>query len=98
MKKIKVFLLRRWYMVGGAALVLAAAIFYVVNYPVSVSAAASTRQLPIYSVERTQKVCAISFDAAWGDVKVRQERPVPSFPGSVPAAALPLSADQRNCG
>lgn len=72
MKKIKVFLLRRWYMVGSAALVLAAAIFYVVNYPVSVSAAASTRQLPIYSVERTQKVCAISFDAAWGDAKVRQ--------------------------
>ena len=67
MKKIRVFLLRRWYMVGGAALVLAAAIFYVVNYPVSVSAAASTRQLPIYSVERTQKVCAISFDAAWGN-------------------------------
>ena len=72
MKKIRVFLLRRWYMVGGAALVLSAAIFYVVNYPVSVSAAASTRQLPIYSVERTQKVCAISFDAAWGDAKVRQ--------------------------
>ena len=71
MKKIRVFLLRRWYMVGGAALVLAAAIFYVVNYPVSVSAAASTRQLPIYSVERTQKVCAISFDAAWGEEKVR---------------------------
>ena len=67
MKKIRVFLLRRWYMVGGAALALAAAIFYVVNYPVSVSAAASTRQLPIYSVERTQKVCAISFDAAWGN-------------------------------
>ena len=67
MKKIKVFLLRRWYMVGSAALVLAAAIFYVVNYPVSVSAAASTRQVPIYSVGRTQKVGAISFDAAWGN-------------------------------
>jgi len=71
MSKIKILLLRRWYMVGGAALVLAA-IFYVVNYPASVSAAATTRQLPIYSVERSQKVCAISFDAAWGDAKVRQ--------------------------
>ena len=50
---------------------LAAAIFYVVNYPASVSAAATTRQLPIYSVERSQKVCAISFDAAWGEEKVR---------------------------
>lgn len=67
MKKVKVFLLRRWYMVGGAALVLAAAIFYVVSYPASVSTAASTRQLPIYSVERSQRVCAISFDAAWGN-------------------------------
>ena len=67
MSKIKILLLRRWYMVGGAALVLAAAIFYVVNYPASVSAAATTRQLPIYSVERSQKVCAISFDAAWGN-------------------------------
>ena len=57
---------------AGCALVLAAAIFYVVNYPASVSAAATTRQLPIYSVERSQKVCAISFDAAWGDAKVRQ--------------------------
>ena len=43
MKKVKVFLLRRWYMVGGAALVLAAAIFYVVSYPASVSTAAHAR-------------------------------------------------------
>ena len=72
MKKVKVFLLRRWYMVGGAALVLAAAIFYVVSYPASVSTAASTRQLPIYSVERSQRVCAISFDAAWGNEDTQQ--------------------------
>lgn len=72
MSKVKILLLRRWYMVGGAALLAAAAIFYAVNYPASVSTAATTRQLPIYSVERSQKVCAISFDAAWGDAKVRQ--------------------------
>ena len=72
MSKVKILLLRRWYMVGGAALLAAAAIFYAVNYPASVSAAATTRQLPIYSVERSQKVCAISFDAAWGEAKVRQ--------------------------
>lgn len=66
-KRVRIFLLRRWYMVGGAALAMAAVIFYVVNYPVSVSTAASSRQLPIYSVERNQKVCAISFDAAWGN-------------------------------
>ena len=74
MKNVKIFLLRRWYVIGSAALLAAAAIFYAVNYPAFVSTAATTRQLPIYSVERTQKVCAISFDAAWGDAKVRQRR------------------------
>lgn len=67
MRKVKILLLRRWYVTGGALLLAAAAIFYAVNYPVSVSAAASARQLPIYSVEREQRVCAISFDAAWGN-------------------------------
>ena len=42
--------------------VMAAAI----GLPAAVSASAAARQLPIYSVERDQKVCAISFDAAWG--------------------------------
>ena len=35
MSKVKILLLRRWYMVGGAALLAAAAIFYAVNYPAS---------------------------------------------------------------
>ena len=69
MSKVKILLLRRWYMVGGAALVLAAAIFYVVNYPASVSAAATTRQLPIYSVERSQKVCANLSSGMWSNRK-----------------------------
>lgn len=67
MSKVRIFLLRRWHVTGGAALLAAAAIFYAVNYPVSVSAAATARQLPIYSVEHSRKVCAISFDAAWGN-------------------------------
>ena len=73
-KKVKVLFLRRWYIMGSAALLAAAAIFYAANYAPFVSTAATTRQLPIYSVERTQKVCSISFDAAWGDAKVRQRR------------------------
>lgn len=40
---------------------------YTVNSPAIVGAAATTRLLPIYSVERTDKVVAISFDAAWGN-------------------------------
>jgi len=85
MKKVKIFLLRRWYVMGGAALLAAASIFYAVNYPVSVSAAGTARQLPIYSVERSQKVCSISFDAAWGDAKVRQGTQGRALPCFVPA-------------
>ena len=51
MSKVRIFLLRRWYVTAGAALLAAAAIFYAVNYPSSVSAAATTRQLPIYSAQ-----------------------------------------------
>ena len=46
---------------------VAAGIFMVVGGPGFVSASAAKRQLPIYSVEREEKVCAISFDAAWGN-------------------------------
>ena len=41
--------------------------FYVVNYPAAVDASASARQLPIYCVQRDQKLVSISFDAAWGN-------------------------------
>ena len=50
----------------GAAGRAAAAILAAVNYPAAVSASAAARQLPIYCVQRDQKVCSISFDAAWG--------------------------------
>ena len=56
---------RRWLGLAAAGLA-AAAIFAAVNYPAAVSASAAARQLPIYCVQRDQKVCAISFDAAWG--------------------------------
>ncbi|MDO4811352.1 MAG: hypothetical protein Q3985_05330 [Eubacteriales bacterium] len=68
---MKIFLIRRRYVAILAALAMAAGIFYVVTYPNSVSATAATRQLPIYCVEKEDKVCSISFDAAWGDVRVR---------------------------
>ena len=62
---------RRHVALLGAALA-SAAIFAAVNAaPAAVSAAATARQLPIYCVERDQKVCAISFDAAWGDGRMR---------------------------
>lgn len=51
---------------------LAAVILYVVNYPSVVGTAASTRQLPIYCVQRDQKLLSISFDAAWGNEDTQQ--------------------------
>ena len=56
---------RRWLALAAAGLAVIA-VFAAVNYPAAVSAAAASRQLPIYCVQRDQKVCSISFDAAWG--------------------------------
>lgn len=65
-KPPRFLVLRRRWLTLGAAVLAAAAIFAAVNYPAAVSASAATRQLPIYCVQRDQKVCSISFDAAWG--------------------------------
>ena len=46
---------------------LIAFIFWTVNNPAIVGAAATTRQLPVYCVQRDDKVIALSFDAAWGN-------------------------------
>ena len=54
----------------GVVLVLA--IFAVVNAPAAVIASASTRQLPIYCVDRSDNLVSISFDAAWGNEDTQQ--------------------------
>ncbi len=64
---VRILLLRRRHIAALTALLLAAGLFYAVTYPSSVSVTAAKRQLPIYSVERSQKICSISFDAAWGN-------------------------------
>lgn len=64
---VKVILLKRRMLSVLTCLAAAAAIFYVVNFPPAVGAAATTRQLPIYCVQRDQKLVSISFDAAWGN-------------------------------
>ena len=57
----------------GLCLALAALMFSAVNFlPAAVGAAGTDRQLPIYCVQRDQKMVSLSFDAAWGDVRVRQ--------------------------
>ena len=81
---MKIFLIKKRYLAALAAVLSVFAITAVVNLPAAVTASVSTRQLPIYCVERDQKVVSISFDAAWGDVKLRH-------PGLIPGAAVFLS-------
>jgi len=54
-----------------ACILGAVAILTAANLPAIVTASAAARQLPIYCVQRDQKMASLSFDAAWGDVKVR---------------------------
>ena len=64
---MRIFLLRRRHLVALLGVVLVLAIFAVVNAPAAVIASASTRQLPIYCVDRSDNLVSISFDAAWGN-------------------------------
>ena len=47
-------------------------IFLAVNSPAIVGASASERKLPVYWVQRDDKVVALSFDAAWGNEDTQQ--------------------------
>lgn len=38
----------------------------------TVTATAAKRDLPIYSVERKEKVCSLTFDAAWDNGTMRK--------------------------
>ena len=71
---MKCIILRRRVVTLILCALAACAIFAVVNHPAVVGVSATTRQLPIYSVERDQKMISISFDAAWGDVRLRPLR------------------------
>ncbi len=52
---------------AAGMLILVCLIFWAVNSPALVGASATQRELPVYSVQRKDKVVAISFDAAWGN-------------------------------
>jgi len=57
---------------AGVCLCVSALIFYAVHYPAAVGTASVTRQLPIYCVQKDQKLISISFDAAWGNEDTQQ--------------------------
>ena len=55
-------------LVSAVSLVLMVGIiFWAVNSPTVVGVSVSDRELPIYCVQREDKVVALSFDAAWGN-------------------------------
>jgi len=70
---MKVLWIRKRHLVLAAGTILALVIFCTVNMPAAVTASVATRQLPIYCVDRSDNMVAISFDAAWGEVILRQK-------------------------
>lgn len=70
--KLKAIFFKRKVTTGVACLLAAVLMFGVVYYPAAVSVAGTSRQLPIYCVQRDQKVVSISFDAAWGNEDTQQ--------------------------
>lgn len=53
--------------------IVVAVIFLVTSAPTAIQTAGSPRSLPIYSVQRDDKCVSLTFDAAWGDVRVRYQ-------------------------
>lgn len=70
---LRQFLMKHRKIISGLGLVLAVVlIFWTVNNPAIVGASATQRQLPIYCVQREDKVVSLSFDAAWGNEDTQQ--------------------------
>ena len=63
---IRGFVRKHSRILSGAALALAVVlIFWTVNNPAIIGASATTRQLPVYCVERGDNKISLTFDVAW---------------------------------
>ncbi len=60
---------RRILYAAGSVLLIAL-IFLISGTPGFVSTAAAAKKLPIYCVQRDDKCISLTFDAAWGDIRV----------------------------
>ena len=69
---MRFFILRRRTLAVLACALAAAAMFTLVNAPAVAEATATHRELPIYCVQRDQRMLSISFDAAWGNEDTQQ--------------------------
>ena len=63
----RVFFVRKRTLAIPAGLAAVCALCLITTLPSYVSAASTQRQLPIYCVQREDKVCSLTFDAAWGN-------------------------------
>lgn len=67
---MKLMILTKKKLIVMASCAVMAAVTLIVSlgsYGRAVEASASERKIPIYNVDAEDKVCSISFDAAWGD-------------------------------
>lgn len=62
-----IFVIKGRYLMVLSMVLVVAAIFYMVMSPSVVGVSATTRLLPIYSVQRDNKCVSLTFDAAWGN-------------------------------
>ena len=69
---MKLILVRRKLLAVLACLAAGVLMFALVNHPAILGASAAALQLPIYCVQRDQKMISISFDAAWGNEDTQQ--------------------------
>lgn len=68
MSEFKLFLKKHKGVISALSFVAAvAAMFLAVNSPALVGVSSAKRDLPVYCVQRDDRVIAISFDAAWGN-------------------------------
>ena len=68
MYKVRQAVRKHRKLLSVCAMVLAIALmFWAVNSPAIVGVSAAKRVLPIYSVQRDDRVVSLSFDAAWGN-------------------------------
>ena len=83
---MKVLILKKKSLIAGALVICFAIIFIVALANLIPSAAqaaaqasgkrvsqvtAQTKKIPIYCVDRSEKIVSLSFDAAWGNVIIR---------------------------
>lgn len=68
----RIFFVRKRTLAIPLGLAAVCALCLVTTLPAYVSTASTQRQLPIYCVQREDKVCSLTFDAAWGNEDTQQ--------------------------